>query len=219
MVAEEEARKFAEHGTPYTFVMSTIASMKVFLTHLITINSVFGVLLTTGATLWVWFATEDSPSQFLGAMDWALLGFAIVLPLSAIVRFAFVRRERALSSIMDIKSNALHIYLAHATWDWDGGKGRAKSRTDFLKHSDKVLEELISIADELCRYLTLPTSSHAQHKELGKGREEAAMTIKAMYLLFDSLVSTRISRLTIMVEQLKSEGLAATEGTRIRQWE
>ena len=217
--AEEEARKFADHGTPYTFVMSTIASMKVFLTHLITINSVFGVLLTTGATLWVWFSTEDTPSQFLGAMDWALLGFAIVLPLSAIVRFAFVRRERALSSIMDIKSNALHIYLAHATWDWDGGKGRAKSRTDFLKHSDKVLEELISIADELCRYLTLPTSSHAQHKELGKGREEAAMTIKAMYLLFDSLVSTRISRLTIMVEQLKSEGLAATEGTRIRQWE
>jgi hypothetical protein len=217
--AEEDARKFAEHGTTYSFVMSTIASMKVFLTHLITINSVFGVSLTTGATLWVWLATEDTPSQFLGAMDWALLGFAIVLPLSAIVRFAFVRRERALSSIMDIKSNAMYIYLAHATWDWDEGKGRAKSAKNFLKHSDNALEELILIADELCRYLTLPTSSHAHHKELGKGRAEAAMTMKAMYLLFDSIVSTRVSRLTIMVEQLKAEGLAATECTRIRQFE
>lgn len=217
--AEEEARKTAEHGTTYSFVVSTVASLKVFFTHLVTINSIFGVLLTIGATLWVWFTTEDAQNQFLGAMDFALLGFAVILPLSAIVRFAFVRRDAALSSLMDIKSNAMHIYLAHATWDWDDGKGRAKSKKDFLKHSDNVLEELISIADELCRYLTLPTSSHARHKELGKGREEAAITMKAMYLLFDSIVSTRATRLTIMVEQLRAEGLAATECSRIRQWE
>lgn len=217
--AEEEARKAAEHGTTYSFVVSTVASLKVFFTHLVTINSVFGVLLTIGATLWVWYTTENSTSQFLGAMDFALLGFAVILPLSAIVRFAFVRRDAALSSLMDIKSNSMHIYLAHATWDWDDGKGRAKSKKDFLKHSDNALEQLISIADELCRYLTLPTSSHARHKELGKGREEAAITMKAMYLLFDSIVSTRMSRLTVMVEQLRAEGLAATECSRIRQWE
>ena len=217
--AEEEARKAAEHGTTYSFVVSTVASLKVFFTHLVTVNSIFGVLLTIGATLWVWFTTEDTSEHFLGAMDFALLGFAVILPLSAIVRFAFVRRDAALSSLMDIKSSSMHIYLAHATWDWDAGKGRAKSKKDFLKHSDNVLEELISIADELCRYLTLPTSSHARHKELGKGREEAAITMKAMYLLFDSIVSTRVTRLTMMVEQLRAEGLAATECSRIRQWE
>lgn len=217
--AEEEARKAAEHGATYSFVVSTVASLKVFLTHLVTVNSIFGVLLTIGATLWVWYTTENSQSQFLGAMDFALLGFAVVLPLSAIVRFAFVRRDAALSYLMDIKSNSMHIYLAHATWDWDDGKGRAKSKKDFLKHSDNVLEELISMADELCRYLTLPTSSHARHKELAKGREEAAIAMKAMYLLFDSIVSTRVTRLTMMVEQLRAEGLAATECSRIRQWE
>ena len=217
--AEEEARKRAEHGTTYSFVVSTVASLKVFCTHLVTVNSIFGVLLTIGATLWVWFTTEDTPEHFLGAMDFALLGFAVILPLSAIVRFAFVRRDAALSSLMDIKSNSMHIYLAHAAWDWDEGKGRAKSKKDFLKHSDNVLEELISIADELCRYLTLPTSSHARHKELGKGREEAAITMKAGYLLFDSIVSTRVTRLTMMVERLRAEGLAATECSRIRQWE
>ena len=142
-----------------------------------------------------------------------------MLPLSAIVRFAFLRREAALTHIVEFKSNALAIYMAHADWNWNGGKGRDDSSVESLKHSDRVIRELIKLGDDLCRYLTLPISSRARHRELPRGRTEASVVSKCTYLLLDSMIARRIPRLSRMAEDLKDAGLSPTECSRLRQFE
>eukprot|EP00586_Coscinodiscus_wailesii_P005059 CAMPEP_0172488142 /NCGR_PEP_ID=MMETSP1066-20121228/17538_1 /TAXON_ID=671091 /ORGANISM="Coscinodiscus wailesii, Strain CCMP2513" /LENGTH=393 /DNA_ID=CAMNT_0013255177 /DNA_START=657 /DNA_END=1838 /DNA_ORIENTATION=+ len=197
----------------------------------------------------------DGNDTILGNMEWILLTFALILPISASIRFAFNRREAALNHIAAFKSNAFLIYTAHAHWgenrttssarddatsrketdannDHDGGNTHHPSsettstttaprrQHHHLHHSDKTLTQLILIGDELCRFLTLPTSSLSRHRILRAGRREASVTMEASYLLFDSLLATRVSRLTVLVEDLRvSRGMAATEASRIRQWE
>ena len=219
LAAERDARKRCEHNVLYLFGADFLSSLLVYAKYLITINSVFGVALTAMSTSIAYNKTKEQQEVFVGAMDWALLGFAIVLPLSAIVRFAFLRREAALTHIVEFKSNALAIYMAHADWNWKGGKGRDSSSVDSLQHSDGVIRELIKLGDDLCRYLTLPISSRARHRELPRGRTEASVVSKCTYLLLDSMIARRIPRLSRMAEDLKDAGLSATESSRLRQFE
>jgi hypothetical protein len=153
-------------------------------------------------------------------MDWVLLGFAVVTPLSLAIGIAFRRRERALIDIARLRSFSYQIYLAHCLWDW--GKppdGRAATNCDWLKHTDAVLEQLIGIGDELTRFLTLPTYTRTRHRMLKIGRREAAKTVEVAYRLFDSLYTQRIMKLTMLVEAFKYEGLNHSEASRIRQYE
>ena len=219
LVAERDARKRCEQNILYLFVADFLSSLLVYTKYLITINSVVGVALTAMSTSIAYNKTKEQQDVFVGAMDWALLGFAIVLPLSAIVRLAFLRREAALTHIVEFKSNALAIYMAHADWNWEGGKGRDDSSVDSLKHSDRVIRELIKLGDDLCRYLTLPITSRARHRELPRGRTEASVVSKCTYLLLDSMIARRMPRLSRMAEDLKDAGLSATESSRLRQFE
>ncbi len=101
-------------------------------------------------------------------MDWVLLSFAVITPLSLSIGIAFRRRELALVEIAKFRSNAFQIFIAHCIWDWDlppGGK--ARSSIDWVQHADNVLRELISIGDELCRFLTLPTTSRSRYHVFG----------------------------------------------------
>jgi hypothetical protein len=154
-------------------------------------------------------------------MDWIVLGFAVVTPLSVTITLAFRRRERALYEISRIRSFCFQIYLAHAIWNWDSGRGRdnAMNEEGWLKHTDKVLEQLVGVGDELSRVLTLPTSSRSYHRMIKKGRREAANIIEVSYRLFDSLYTQRIIKISKLSETLKDIGLAATEVSRIRQYE
>ncbi len=148
---------------------------------------------------------------------------------------AFRRRELALFHISRVRSFSFQFYLAHAVWDWDGGQGRDRAKShmknsnieqqpeeikmNWLGHTDQVLEHLIGMGDELSRFLTLPTSSRTYHRMLQSGREEAAEIVEVQYRLFDSLYTRRVIKLTQLTEVLKSKGLSATEGSRLRQYE
>jgi len=138
---------------------------------------------------------------------------------------AFRRRELALLHISRIRSFSFQIYLAHAIWNWDGGQGRDKAtkrqtmKMNWLKHTDQVLEHLIGMCDELSRFLTLPTCSRTYHRMLKSGRKEAAEIVEVQYRLFDSLYTKRFIKLTQLIEVLKSVGLSASEGSRLRQYE
>ena len=95
-----------------------------------------------------------------------LLGFAVVTPLSLTIGIAFKRRERALIEIAKFRSFAFQLFLAHALWNWDV-EGKEKGRAgciqmDWVGHADDVLTELTSMGDELCRFLTMPTSSRSR---------------------------------------------------------
>ena len=81
-------------------------------------------------------------------MDWVILGFAVVTPLSLSVSISFRRRERALIEISKFRSFAFQLLLSHAVWDWekDGGKANVLG-IDWVAHTDEVLTELIAVGE------------------------------------------------------------------------
>ena len=153
-------------------------------------------------------------------MDWVILGFAVVTPLSLSVNMSFRRRERALIEISKFRSFAFQLLLSHAVWDWEKGGGKANvPGIDWVAHTDEVLTELICIGDELCRFLTLPSTSRSRHRMTRAGRREAARTAEVAYMLYESLYTHRMTSLSLLSEKVKLAGLGASEASRIRQYE
>lgn len=108
-------------------------------------------------------------------MDWFIVGFAVVGPMSASLTMTFNRREAALQRLSQVRSFAYHIYIGHALWDWDDGRGRENCKdVDWLDHTDSVMAQLIGIADELSRFLTLPSATRSRHRMTVSGRKDAA---------------------------------------------
>lgn len=63
---------------------------------------------------------QKENSSFDGsAMDWVLLSFAVITPISAWIGMAFSRREQALQHVAVMKSTLWSIFAAHACWDWE----------------------------------------------------------------------------------------------------
>jgi len=125
-----------------------------------------------------------------------------------------------LRSLTDLKSTMLHIYVAHSSWDWDAGTGRSVSEPNYwIEHSDAVLNCLVSLSDDLARYLSLPTSSRSRHRVTASGRREALETIAVAYDLFDQVAVERLIELSLFVEKIKAHGMNPSEGSRIRQYE
>ena len=52
---------------------------------------------------------QDSP--YNGKMDWVLLGFAVITPLSLAFGMAFTRREKALVEIAKFRSFSFQLYM------------------------------------------------------------------------------------------------------------
>lgn len=155
-------------------------------------------------------------------MNWVLLSFAVITPMSASIGMAFTRRDKALEHLAVIKSTLFNICSAHACWDWcKAGKastGRAGSDLDWLEHMDNVLDASLKLCMELTRMLTLPCASRARHRVTPFGRKEA-LEIGAVLHKLNRSVLERMNTLTDLCEVFKKEGLPPNEATRIRQWE
>ena len=178
---EEEVHNVAEKRKYILCIINFLSSFKIFAKYLITIESIIGCVLTVSLTIYIYYRASNSTIAWDGMMDWTLLGFAVVTPMSTSIGLAFNRRENALRNLAGFRAATWQIYLAHACWDWnnvDGTKGRIKEKLNSLEHSDIVLKELIAIGDELCRFLNLPNSSRGRHRVTKWGRIEAARTTK-----------------------------------------
>jgi len=233
---EHSVRK-RRRNSCWSFVRSSTAALLVFLVYLITLETLLSCAFTIALTMfWYHQYTLGSTSSWNGSgMDWVVLGFAVVTPITVSIGLAFRRREFALYEIRRVRTCAFQIYLSHSIWNWDKGTGRDKAASyvrppsndsreeeapiDWLDHTDQVLYHLIAIGDELCRFLTLPTSSRSSHRMLKSGRREAAEIVQVAYRLFDSLYTQRIIQLARLTEKLKERGLSPSEASRIRQYE
>ena len=77
------------------------------------------MLLSAGSTVLSYYVTRDKVDTWNGgSMDWFLLGFAVITPMSMSIGFAFKRREEALLDIARYKSYVYQIYLSQCLWDW-----------------------------------------------------------------------------------------------------
>ena len=67
-------------------------------------------------------------------MDWVLLSFAVITPMSSSIGMCYTRREQALQYMAVIKSSLKGIYNAYTSWDWSSASkspqpsGRAASK-------------------------------------------------------------------------------------------
>ena len=153
-------------------------------------------------------------------MNWTLLSFAIVTPMSASIGMAFIRRDKSLALIAALRSLLFAIYQAHASWDWGTSipSGRTQSKVDWLQHSDQVVKEIIALSNDLTRYLTMPSTSRARHRILPHGQKQAHVGREVGDKLMNAVL-TRLNRISLFCEILKYEGLPGNEAARIRQWE
>lgn len=152
-------------------------------------------------------------------MNWVLLSFAVITPISSSISMAFGRRDMALNHMALIKATLVHIYSAHCCWDWAKvGKPGRDPEYDWLQHCDSVLESSVQLSHELCRLLTLPSASRARHRVTSWGRREAVVTEQVM-TEFHLSISDHVWNLTELTENFKFNGLPPNEATRIRQWE
>ena len=160
-------------------------------------------------------------------MNWTLLSFAVITPMSASIGMAFARRERALTHLSTIKSTLLHICWAHAVWDWtkkqpegDSKKtGRAASAVNWEEHFDQVLRQTLNLCRDLSRLLTLPNGTRARHRVVSRKYHDEARQIEDMIQRLHRSCLNRLAELTNLCEILKRESMPANEATRIRQWE
>lgn len=203
------------------FTTTLIASTLVFFFYLITLETLVSCAISVVLTFY-WYDKKETNQNVSGSgMDWVVLGFAVVTPITVTIRMAFGRRERALMEISRLRSCCFNIFQAHALWDWNSGRGRHDCHTDeeWIDRCDQVLDQLIGIGDELTRFLTLPTSSRTYHRMLPQGRRKAATIVEVSYRLYDSFYTQRMLKLTQLTETLKSKGLSQTEISRLRQYE
>jgi len=215
--AEEEARRMAKVPPSVLFWSNLVSALYVFGVCIFTYESFISVSLSVAMTVYLYITMGDT---IMVSMHWVFLGFAVVTPMSISVGLAFDRRELALRNIAVFRSCAFQLYLAHASWDWGGmDSGRQKARIDWQEHADRAMRELIGIAEELCRFLTLPSFSRARHRVTPWGRQEAYQTVEVAYRLYDSLLNVRMSKFTALTEVLKQYGLPGNESARMRQWE
>jgi hypothetical protein len=166
-------------------------------------------------------SNKDDPAINGFGMDWVLLSFAVITPLSSAIRMSFTRREQANNQIANFKATIIHLYSSHLCWDWpvkDGKLGRATSNVNWLDHNDEVLRSLFRICSELTRILTLPTASRGLRRVTSYGRKQRAELTGIGRKLRRSILE-EMNFVSDKCEVLKREGLPPNEATRIRQWE
>lgn len=119
---ELEVREYASHNVFQLVLLNGYSSAKVFLFYLISIESLISIGLSVGMTIYAYnrIDFDDEGSTFDGTiMNWVLLSFAVITPLTSSISMAFRRREAALVEIALIRATFSELFTAHATWDWD----------------------------------------------------------------------------------------------------
>ena len=124
---ETIARNISTHSTFFLFLWNIYSAIAVFVTMLVTIESLLGCVLTVGATLVAYYSVPLEDVDWNGQLPSVLLSFAVITPLSSSISMAFRRREEALRALASYRSAVYNLYVAHSTWDWAEcwkGKGR-----------------------------------------------------------------------------------------------
>ena len=147
---EKYVRSKVENRPMILVLIGYYTALKIFLLYLISLSSIITCALSVGLTIH-WYNTimeRSADGSFVSiGMDWVILGFAVVTPLSLSVNISFRRRERALIEISKFRSFAFQLLLSHAVWDWDKGGKASVPGINWVAHTDEVLTELIAVGE------------------------------------------------------------------------
>jgi hypothetical protein len=222
---EQECRHRAATNSAALVPINFVSALLIFAKYIFSLEMLASTVLCVGLTVYVYERILQTNNRVDGkVMDFVLLSFAVITPLSSTINMAFTRREQALAAIASLRAVLIELYLAHANWDWGqtpgvlNESGRTRSTVNWLDHSDLVLVQLLGVGQDLTRYLTLPSSTRARHKSMSCFLNEVKRTQSVAAEVFQVLL-VRLARISEYGEVLKREGLPPNEATRVRQWE
>ena len=97
-------------------------------------------------------------------MNYSLITFGIIFPLTMSIQQAFTRRETALRSLVMFRSYAISVYSAHRCWDWPANGATVGGREGLPDdHCDNVRSLLTDIFKSVEAYCLLPRGGHARY--------------------------------------------------------
>lgn len=125
---ERMVRNMTKHNRFYLLFVNTYSSVAIFATHLISLECMLSMGLSIYFTIYTYnrlLETYNHDTVIISeyfdgnVMNWILLSFAVITPITSSVAMAFRRREQALQNMMMLRSCVTQIYVAHCTWDFE----------------------------------------------------------------------------------------------------
>ncbi len=185
--------------------------------------NVEGVLVLINAALvtllYIWIGA-DTDIEFASKLDFSILAFSVVFPLTFLISQAYTRRENALTTLSDFRVILLSMSTAMMTWNFKdsetGGKnGRARLPKGF---NEAVRDNSVNLLTQIYEYLSMPTVSHARHHIIRKHRETTRHVHADQNDLLKQIATT-FNLFHGLLEVLKSTGLDIGLASRIHQYE
>ena len=159
----------------------------------------FGCLIAIASTLLCYFFEFQNDTSAVST----ILGVVIVFPITALIGFAFSRREAALAAFSKVLGNNEALLGAVCTWQkFQDGEWR---RVTDGAASERALVACCRIAEKASRYCATPRG-HRTRYVLSSYHSESE-TLNHLLYLRKSEVGSAIQACRRLVQQLKVDGL------------
>ena len=170
----------------------------------------FGCLIAIASTLLCYFFEFQNDTSAVST----ILGVVIVFPITALIGFAFSRREAALAAFSKLLGNTEALLGAACTWQkFQDGEWR---RVTDGAASERALVACCRIAEKASRYCATPRG-HRTRYVLSSYHSESG-TLNHLLYLRKSEVGSAIQACRRLVQQLKVDGLPGGEAHRLDQY-
>ena len=171
----------------------------------------FGCLIAIASTLLCYFFEFQNDTSAVST----ILGVVIVFPITALIGFAFSRREKALEAFSRLLGNTEALLGAVCTWQ-KFQEGEWRRVTEDGSARERVLTACCRIAEKASRYCATPRG-HRTRYVLSSYHSESE-TLNHLLYLRKSEVGSAIQACRRLVQQLKVDGLPGGEAHRLDQY-
>ena len=175
------------------------------------VGGFLGCAIAIASTLLCYFFEFQNDTSAVST----ILGVVIVFPITALIGFAFSRREKALEAFSRLLGNAEALLGAVCTWQkFQDGEWRRV--TDDGSARERVLTACCRIAEKASRDCATPRG-HRTRYVLSSYHSESE-TLNHLLYLRKSEVGSAIQACRRLVQQLKVDGLPGGEAHRLDQY-
>ena len=204
-------------GALAAYGLDLLASLAVFLAHILTYDTLLSVTISITSVLLIHhYGTYLSLEVPVG-----VLSVGVIFPITRLIQQSFARRELALRSFVLLRCYSLALFSAHVTWDWPASKDTSSGGRERLppSHVPAVRQLLNGVFTAIETYCLLPRGGHARFSYTPCGVREAAELQQAIERQIRR-VERGFGRLYGASEALKAAGLSGSEvhAPRARAW-
>jgi hypothetical protein len=204
----------------YITLLDIVAATYVYFAHTVNFEGFLVLCNSTAVTAFYLYYVDPETNTYLASrLDFSILSFSVVFPLTSLLQQAFTRREQSLMALGDLKALIIHIAMASLTWDFVDQyskkyDGRSQVDEDF---DERVLKATTGFLRLVYEFMSMPMVSRARHYVIPDQLRERAFVHKMQDKLLQQISRVMLD-LYENVEELKWWGLPGNEAARINQY-